>query len=532
MTTKKGIRVLVTLSSVFFLSSIAWAVDCPLPDTGQTKCYDKDSEITCPNPGQDFYGQDAQYICNPQSYTSLAGGIMVQDNVTGLVWEGKTDDGSIHDRDDEYNWDDAQSVFITTLNNDNFGGYSDWRLPTAKELTLIVDRDRYNPSINTNYFPNTQSYYWSSTTNAGYPSFAWYVNFYGGLVSNTLKSVYGNYVRAVRSGPCGAFENFIDNGDGTVTNTDTGLMWQKDTDPDTYEWQDALSYCENLTLAGYDDWRLPNVNELQSLVDYERYSPTINTTYFPNTQSSYYWSSTTTPGYPDFAWYVYFSDGGVSFYYVKSYPRYVRAVRAGQCGSFDTSTTTTISGLSSTTTTIYGNTTTTTTIDAGELYIYGNIVDSEDNGVQGIPVVLKFNSKEGGSEQDTSLTDANGGFIFPDLDENTYYVYPESVHAYSPEKEEVELKNEPVYVKFIQLEGSSGCPATEIYGANSDETNLLRALRDNVLKNDPAGRELIKLYYAYSPLVVEMMKNDIFKEEVKENIDLMLRLLVTRDYIN
>jgi hypothetical protein len=71
MTTKKGIRVLVTLSSVFFLSSIAWAVDCPLPDTGQTKCYDKDSEITCPNPGQDFYGQDAQYICNPQSYTSL-----------------------------------------------------------------------------------------------------------------------------------------------------------------------------------------------------------------------------------------------------------------------------------------------------------------------------------------------------------------------------------------------------------------------------------------------------------------------------
>ena len=89
-----------------------------------------------------------------------------------------------------------------------------------------------------------------------------------------------------------------------------------------------------------------------------------------------------------------------------------------------------------------------------------------------------------------------------------------------------------MYVKFIQLEGSSGCPATEIYGANSDETNLLRALRDNVLKNDPAGRELIKLYYAYSPLVVEMMKSAEFKEEVKENFGLMLRLLVTIDYIN
>jgi hypothetical protein len=59
----------------------------------------------------------------------------------------------------------------------------------------------------------------------------------------------------------------IDNGNGTVTDTGSGLMWQKATAPGTYTWQAALSYCENLSLAGHSDWRLPNRNELESLVD-------------------------------------------------------------------------------------------------------------------------------------------------------------------------------------------------------------------------------------------------------------------------
>ena len=325
----KKINLLTMFFVLFSLSTLVLAVDCPLPDTGQTKCYNNTQEITCPNPGQSFYGQDAQYICNPQSYTSLAGGVMVQDNVTGLVWENKTDDNSIHDKDNTYKWQDAQDVFIAALNNDHFGEYSDWRLPTVIEISFLVDKDRHYPSINTTSFPNTQSSsYWSSTPLAGPPHGAWHVGFSSGHVYGFFKSGI-SYVRAVRSGQCGPFDNFIDNGDGTVTNTDTGLMWQKDTDPDTYEWQDALSYCENLTLAGYDDWRLPNVNELQSLVDYERYGPTINTTYFPNTQSSYYWSSTTNADYPSGAWYVGFYDGYV-YGRGKSGYGYVRAVRAGQ----------------------------------------------------------------------------------------------------------------------------------------------------------------------------------------------------------
>ncbi len=121
-----------------------------LPDTGQTKCYDDTQEISCPQPGGPFYGQDAQYVTNPQSYTKLdANGndlpdgtpwpwVMVRDNVTGLIWEVKTDDDSIHDKDNTYTWERAMD-FGTTLNAVQFGGCSDWRLPTAKELASIVD---------------------------------------------------------------------------------------------------------------------------------------------------------------------------------------------------------------------------------------------------------------------------------------------------------------------------------------------------------------------------------------------------------
>jgi len=135
-----------------------------IPDTGQTKCYDNSQEIPCPQPGEPFYGQDAQYSINPQSYIKLDANdndlpdsatewSMVRDNVTGLIWENKTADGSIHDKNNTYNWGDAQNVFIANLNASKFGGFSDWRLPEVKELSFIVNSDIYNPSINTTYYP-------------------------------------------------------------------------------------------------------------------------------------------------------------------------------------------------------------------------------------------------------------------------------------------------------------------------------------------------------------------------------------------
>jgi hypothetical protein len=130
-----------------------------------------------------------------------------------------------------------------------------------------------------------------------------------------------------------SFAAFIDNGNGTITDTGTGLMWQKATAPGTYTWEQALTYCENLILGGHSDWRLPNRNELQSIVDYSRYNPAIDTTFFPGTVASFYWSSTTFANLTTSAWFVDFYFGFVGSYYKSDYG-YVRAVRGGQCGGF------------------------------------------------------------------------------------------------------------------------------------------------------------------------------------------------------
>lgn len=122
--------------------------------------------------------------------------------------------------------------------------------------------------------------------------------------------------------------DFTDNGDGTVTVAHTGLMWQQG-EAGSMNWEDAFTYCEALSLAGYTDWRLPNIEELKSITDDSFYMPAIDPKYFPEAQSSFYWSSTTDPSSASDALYVVFSDG-LSFSYFKSGTCYVRCVRGGQ----------------------------------------------------------------------------------------------------------------------------------------------------------------------------------------------------------
>ena len=127
---------------------------------------------------------------------------------------------------------------------------------------------------------------------------------------------------------------FTDNGDGTITDNATGLMWAKDgngagcNSGAKIAWSAAITWAEGLTFATHDDWRLPNVKELQSIVDYGTSTPAINTTYFPNTQFNYYWSSTTFTTLSFIAWYVDFLGGYVNGT-SKPTTIYVRAVRGG-----------------------------------------------------------------------------------------------------------------------------------------------------------------------------------------------------------
>jgi len=288
-----------------------------LPDTGQTNCYDSSgSVVACTGTGQ-----DGAYPVNPMSYTDNGNGT-VTDNVTGLMWQ-KQDDGTTRQ------WSDAGN-YCTNL---SLGGYSDWRMPTQKELMTVTDYSipGPGPTINASYFPNTQgSYYWSSTTDAYDAGSAWDVYFGSGSVYSYSQSYPPNYVRCVRGQQAAA--GLTDNGDGTVADSGTGLTWQK-AEGGSMTWTNALSYCTGLSLGGRSDWRLPNIKELESITDYTRYDPAINTTFFPNAETYFYWSSTTNAGNTGYAWYVY-SLNGVVDNGSKSYEGNVRCVSGGQSGSF------------------------------------------------------------------------------------------------------------------------------------------------------------------------------------------------------
>jgi hypothetical protein len=109
---------------------------------------------------------------------------------------------------------------------------------------------------------------------------------------------------------------FSDHGDGTVTDNLTGLMWTKDANIyGTRDWTQALSDCASCMEGSYDDWRLPNVRELQSLVDYGLCEPALpdGGTSFNNVQSLYYWSSTSSVyDFPNGAWIVRLAFGNVN----------------------------------------------------------------------------------------------------------------------------------------------------------------------------------------------------------------------------
>jgi len=120
---------------------------------------------------------------------------MVRDNATGLVWEVKTTDGSVHDKDNVYDWDGAHDLFIAELNNTKFGGFSDWRLPTTDELRTLTLKGA-EPYINQDFFPNTVATSYMSWRKCGSGEiFDERVKF--GKIRNTKQD---RKVRAVRGG--------------------------------------------------------------------------------------------------------------------------------------------------------------------------------------------------------------------------------------------------------------------------------------------------------------------------------------------
>ena len=113
----------------------------------------------------------------------------------------------------------------------------------------------------------------------------------------------------------------------TVLDNQTGLVWQQPYDPNDRTWTDALAYCEGLSLAGYDDWRLPSYKELLTLVDFRSFSPAIDAAVFPETGSARFWSSSPIPAHTDLAWSVSFVNGEASGDETAVWSQQVRCVR-------------------------------------------------------------------------------------------------------------------------------------------------------------------------------------------------------------
>ena len=310
--------------------------------TGQTISYDTATAITMPTSGQPFFGQNSNHPGNVRSYTNNGNGT-VTDNVTGLMWqqtEDRNGDGAINFYDKLTYYEAVDSAATCST-----GGYHDWRLPSIKELYSIAMFFGAEPGptqpipikyIDTTYFSvgygdvNSLSHgdlgteriidgqiasatkYVSTTMNGQETLFGF--NFIDGRIKGypTTSPVPEDgqakhfYVLYVRGNTAYSANQFVNNGDSTITDNATRLMWMQNDNRTGVLWKDALNYAENLTFAGYSDWRLPDVKELQSLVDYTRSPSTtssaainamFNCTQITNeggvADYPWYWSNTT-----------------------------------------------------------------------------------------------------------------------------------------------------------------------------------------------------------------------------------------------
>jgi len=302
---------LLAIAALCAALSAGGAVSYPVVGTGQTRCYDDYRESAPPLPGQAFYGQDAQHPGKYPGYRDNGDGT-VSDLTTGLMW--------VKARGVKMSWEAA----VAGASGCRVGNHADWRMPTIKELYSLINFNGgfhfraadSTPYLNKEFFDfvygdevkgerGIDCQDWSATqyigtTMNGNPT-VFGVNFADGRIKGYPKRFPGGrgnvlYARYVRGNPAYGKNDFHDNGDGTITDRSTGLMWQKADSGQGLDWKHALAYAAKLTLAGYADWRVPNAKELQSIVDYTRVPacvPLFQLSRLTDGEYPYYWSSTT-----------------------------------------------------------------------------------------------------------------------------------------------------------------------------------------------------------------------------------------------
>ncbi len=281
-----------------------------LPDTGQTSGFTS------------TFGEDNDYNINNPSFINNNNGT-VTDAITTLMWQS-TDGG-------EMTFENGK-IYVDTL---TLGGFTNWRLPNAQEAFSILNLQNNNPALNTNYFTNTNAgYWWTSEVQINDATKVWCTNAGGGIgnhpKSETISAGGSKkfHTRAVRDviTPVSIANHFTDNADGTITDNVTDLQWQKSPSTVLQTWENAIITSENLTLAGFIDWRLPNIKELQSLNDETQVQPSVTAPFFIDLGINKFWSSTSLPNQTTKAWY-WSTAFGITTYDEKNISNSVLCVR-------------------------------------------------------------------------------------------------------------------------------------------------------------------------------------------------------------
>lgn len=254
----------------------------------------------------------ASGLPNPASYELSSSGNRVTDQVTRLVWQRHVDPRS-------FTWEAAKQ-YCSCLVLDGTDG---WRLPSRIELVSLVDWTLTSPSIDAQAFPDTSNEnFWAASPVNINPGLA-YLSFF--LNGHTTYSdvTYEYRARCVQAGIGASGEHYTIE-EGTVYDTWTQLTWQQPFPSERYTWEDATNYCASLALPG-TGWRLPSINELQTLVD-DSVNPAIDKTAFPGTPSEYFWSSSAVIDDATRAWTAFFTNGS-TYSFAKSAAKNVRCVR-------------------------------------------------------------------------------------------------------------------------------------------------------------------------------------------------------------
>jgi hypothetical protein len=220
----------------------------------------------------------------------------VTDDVTGLMW--------IQNDVSQSQGKDAACAYCESL---EFAGYSDWRAPSIEELQTIIDYRYHSPAIDGSIFDTTAigDSYWSSTPLPSIPSFAWGIYSSNGIVDSLFTN---SYIRCVRGDVLET--TFVSYGDDETVTSSDGLVWSKQTSLSGMNWEEANTYCSSFEAGGMSDWFLPTVEELRTIVAFDRVNPAIDTDLFEvPSGDAFYWTATEEADLTGNAWQIKFQNG-------------------------------------------------------------------------------------------------------------------------------------------------------------------------------------------------------------------------------